>query len=477
MSQYFYNGQVRRYVTQMIRVLSNFKYADSSGKETEVPVLYGDLTRQVGAIIRQNSENAIPKAPRWAVYITAMEQDRDRTRDFSFVDKVNVRERAFDEAGNEYLNTQGKNYTVERLMPVPFTLTINADLWTSNTDQKLQLIEQMLLMFNPTVEIQTTDNFVDWTSLTTVTLSGMTYSSRSIPAGVDSEIDVATLTFTVPIWLNPPVKVKRLGVITNIINSVLNERTGTIEMDLGLSSISDADLIGSTDDSERRIAESGPTGPEIIAVNWRDYGLQVTGTTIQLTKNNLVSGANWRDITDMYPGTYQAGISRITLVRTFENDLEITGTVTVNPLDEAEMIVDWDPDTYPDDSVISGPARNSNAFTSIDYIIDPTRTNPIDLKTPGVRFLILDDIGSADNTDGPDAWKNTNSSDFVASANDIIEWGGAAWVIVFDAGETADITYTTNLNTGTQYRWNGSDWLRSIDGLYPVGTWRINLDG
>ena len=179
----------------------------------------------------------------------------------------------------------------------------------------------------------------------------------------------------------------------------------------------------------------------------------------------------------MYPGTYQAGISRITLVRTFENDLEITGTVTVNPLDEAEMIVDWDPDTYPDDSVISGPARNSNAFTSIDYIIDPTRTNPIDLKTPGVRFLILDDIGSADNTDGPDAWKNTNSSDFVASANDIIEWGGAAWVIVFDAGETADITYTTNLNTGTQYRWNGSDWLRSIDGLYPVGTWRINLDG
>jgi hypothetical protein len=477
MSTFFYDGQVRRYLTQMIRVLSNFKYADSSGKETEVPVLYGDLTRQVGAILRQNSENKIPCAPRWAIYITAMEQDRNRTKDFSFVDKVNVRERAYDEAGNEYLNTQGKNYTVERLMPTPFTLTLNADLWTTNTDQKLQLIEQILLMFNPTVEIQTTDNFVDWTSLTTVTLSGMTFSSRAIPVGVDSEIDVATLTFTVPIWLNPPVKVKRLGVITNIINSVLNERTGTIDMDLGLSSISDADLIGSTDDNERRIAESGPSGPEIIATNWKDYGLQVTGTTIQLTKNNLVSGANWRDITEPYPGTYQDGISRITLIRTFENDLEITGTFTVNSLDETEIIVSWDADTYPDDSVISGPARDLNAFTSVDYIIDPTRTNPTDLKIAGARFLILEDIGSVDNTDGPDAWKNTNGSDLIASANDIIEWTGSAWAIVFNASETTDITYTTNLNTGTQYRWDGSDWLRSIDGLYPVGTWRISLDG
>ena len=39
------------------------------------------------------------------------------------------------------LNKEGKNYTVERLMPTPYTLTVNVDVWSSNTDQKLQIIQ------------------------------------------------------------------------------------------------------------------------------------------------------------------------------------------------------------------------------------------------------------------------------------------------------------------------------------------------
>jgi hypothetical protein len=73
-----------------------------------------------------------------------------------------------------------------------------------------------------------------------------------------------------------------------------------------------------------------------------------------------------------------------------------------------------------------------------------------------------------------------NDTDLVASENDIIEWSGSAWSIVFDASATINattVTYTTNLNTGTQYRWNGEDWLLSVEGQYPQGTWRIALNG
>ena len=37
--------------------------------------------------------------------------------------------------------------------------------------------------------------------------------------------------------------------------------------------------------------------------------------------------------------------------------------------------------------------------------------------------------------------------------------------------------YTTNLNTGVQYYWDGDQWLLSVDGEYAKGDWTINLDG
>jgi hypothetical protein len=73
-------------------------------------------------------------------------------------------------------------------------------------------MEQILMLFNPSLEIQTTDNYVDWTSLSVVNLENITFSSRTIPAGTESEIDIATLGFTTPIWITPPAKVKKLGV-------------------------------------------------------------------------------------------------------------------------------------------------------------------------------------------------------------------------------------------------------------------------
>ena len=136
--QHFYDGQIRRYLTQMIRMFSGFNYEDGKGNLKQVPVMYGDITRQVAHIIRDNSENKIPSVPRMGVYINGLEMDRNRLSDSSFVSKVNIRERAYDNENNEYLNYQGKNYTVERLMPTPYKLTVNVDLWTSNTDQKLQ---------------------------------------------------------------------------------------------------------------------------------------------------------------------------------------------------------------------------------------------------------------------------------------------------------------------------------------------------
>ena len=472
--EHFYDGQVRRYVTQMVRLMSNFSVKDGKGNLTQIPVTYGDLTRQVANIIRDNSENKVPSAPRIAVHITGMELDRERTSDASYVSKVNIRERAYDADGQEYLNYEGKNYTVERLMPTPYKLTFNCDIWSTNTDMKLQILEQILVLFNPSLELQTTDNYIDWTSLSVVMLDGVTWSSRSVPVGVDSEIDVSTLTFSTPIYISPPVKVKRLGVITNIITSIFDESQGTIELGLSrpiLNAYDDTVEVGAVDDISgvRLPATDLINTSQIVTTNYQDYGVYVSGTTLQIIDNSSVGTTNWRQILEPHPGLYEADISRIHL-RKLDSDTNITGTLTLNELDETKLVVNWDADSFPDDDVIAGR-------TSIDYIIDPSTINPVDLKTAGLRILILDNIGDVSNTNGPSAWKNNDSTDFIASENDIIEWDGSKWIIVFDASTSDTVTYTTNLKTGIQYRWNSTEWLLSVDGEYPVGTWHLNLDG
>jgi hypothetical protein len=472
---YFYDGQVRRYITQIMRMLSNFGVDDGKGGAKQVPVMYGDLTRQVANIIRDNSENKLPSAPRMAVYVTALELDRDRMSDATFVRKTNIREREFDQDNNQYLNYQGKNYTVERIMPTPFILRVNCDIWTTSTDQKLQLLEQILVLFNPSLEIQTTDNYVDWTSLSVVHLENVQFTNRSVPIGVDSEIDIATLTFSTPIFISPPAAVKRMGAITNIITSMFDEERGTVDLGQTIPELNQYDdfaVSGTTQNEFGRKAETD-LAKHTANVNYQKYGIYIEGNTAQIISKGTVGQVSWRALLENLPGTYRSNLSKIYLTN-LDTDSLLTGTIGLNPLDETQIVVNWDVDSFPDDSIISSSYADR---TSIDAIIDPTRFNPTASKTPGLRLLTLGDIGNDNNTFGPTAWQNADGTDFVAGENDIIEWTGSKWQIVMDASATTEIIYTTNLTTGQQYRWKNDEWLLSVEGEYPIGTWRLDLDG
>ena len=473
--QHFYDGQIRRYTTQMMRILSNFPVQDGDGQTKDVPVMYGDLTRQVANIIRENSENKLPSAPRISVYITGLELDKDRLTDATYTRKVNIREREYDEINKEYINQEGKAYTVERLIPTPYMMRVNADIWCSNTDQKLQLLEQILVLFNPSLEMQTTDNFIDWTSITAVHLENVQWSSRSVPVGIDTEIDIATLSFSVPIYISPPTKVRKMGVITNIITSMFDEERGTIEDGVSqpqLNAYDDTSVPGSSTDA-RGTRINSLAGGNPANVNFAQWGVYVNQGSAQLVANGIVGAKNWREIFTALPGVYAAGVSRIYLTSN-DNNKTVTGTFALNPLDEGSIAIDFDTDSFPADTIITS---SSGARTSIDYIIDPTNYDPTPIKVAGVRLLLLDDIGDAGATQVSSAWANADGTGLVASINDIVEWDGAKWNIIFDASVITDTTYITNLNTQTQYRFKDNEWLLSIDGDYPVGAWRIELAG
>lgn len=485
--EFFYDGQIRKYLTQIIRVMAGFSVQDGTGKLKSIPVTYGDLTRQVSSIMRENSENKLPTVPRISVYITNLEIDRTRTSDATFVDKVNIRERAYDENNNEYLNTQGKNYTVERLYPAPFNLSVNVDVWASNTEQKLQILEQILVLFRPSLELQTTDNYVDWTSLTVLHLTDIRWSSRTIPVGIDNEIDICTMSFETPIFITPPAKVKKLGVITSVIANMWDEDKGTIDLGLSMPEMTayeeelpPVENIVKDDGSLSTVTRIDTTlsGRSTVPNSYRDYGVYIEGTSGKLINGTTVGNVSWRLPVESYPGTYIADVSEIRL-RTGSGF--IVGTFTIDPNDEYVVSITWDLDTLPTGDIVSGPARDSNSWTSFDKIIDPSTYNPAADKVSGFRVLTLGDINNSSSVgdagyDGPDAWKNSNNTDFVADANDVIEWDGSNWNIVLDSSETTDSINQKNLTTGIIYKWSGSEWLQAFEGEYPVGTWEIYLD-
>jgi hypothetical protein len=462
---WFYDGQVRRYLTQFMRVMSNFSYKDGSGRLVQVPVMYGDPSRQTAALLKKNSENTLPSAPFIACYIKAVDYDQTRLQDPTFISKVQIREREFDEENQQYLETQGRGYTVERIMPAPYKLTFSADMWTTNTDQKLQIFEQLAYLFNPSLELQTTDNYVDWTSLTVLQLKSTNWTSRQVPQGATQDIDILNLTFETPIWITPPAKVKRMGIITKIIANAFSNEQGTV--------VNEYDNINSV-----YIGLGDPVLKTVV--NPGNFELLVLNNVASLIKNNTTTSlnatdmpdhvVNWRKVLDLYPGQFRANLTQLRLLKPDGN--EIVAYISLDPLDEHRMILNFDVDTIPANTILGSRG-------TIDAIINPDTFVPND-PAAGTRYLILEninivpDFGDPDYS-GPTAWKNGDDSDFQAYANDIIEWDGTAWNVLFNSLEVTGTTYITNIYTGIQYKWDGESWAKSFEGIYEKDAWRLIL--
>lgn len=474
--EFFYDGQIKRYLTQFMRVMSNFCYKDAKGQLVQVPVRYGDMTRQVGTILNKNSENIIQSAPFIACYIKDLKYDRSRMQDPTYVNKVHIRERAFDEPSGAYLNVQGSNYTVERLMPTPYLFTFTADIWTTNTDQKFQLWEQITMLFNPSLELQMSDNYLDWTSLSVLELTdGSVFESRAVPQGIGNDLSIASLQFTAPAWITPPAKVKKLGIITKIITNVFAEAPG-FGKDGGYEDIAQgADIFSGMKPDARIVVTPGdydllvlnntavlvPVGEQNVSDGWIDV-------------NSVPHKPSWLNLVDMYPGKFTPGLSQIRLQK--PDGKEIVAYISLNAIDETLMNLTFDRDTVPANTLLTD---HYNAYTrgTIDAIINPVTFNPNSVEGQNIdrRYLVLEDILiNQQSYDGPDAWKG-REGEIQAHANDIIQWDGVRWWIIFDSTTVTETTYITNAYTGIQYKWDGAQWTKSFEGVYTNEKWRLML--
>jgi hypothetical protein len=456
LAQYFYDNQIRRFLIQFAKIFSNWEVTrgkDPNGNPIymRVPIMYGDSSRQASTIIANNSASNLPSAPMITYYISGLEYDQKRTQDPTFVDRINVRQRAYNQDTQVYETTQGQAFTVERLMPVPYTLRVTVDFWTTNYNQKLEIVEQLGTLFNPALEIQSTDNFIDWTSLSVVYQDGITFTSRTIPQGTQNPIDILTWKFYMPIWISTSSKLKKMGVIHKIIASIFKGNA--------LQDMQDEDLLLGT---RQKITPYG-------------YKLLLMGNQLQLLPANEPffppndsfeqpinpnTDLYWSSLLNVY-GAVKPGISQIWLQNPYMED-DIVGTIVPNPNDDRFLIYNIDEDTLP-----------QNTLSPINAIINPLLTGPnagLPGPTPGVRYLIVENIGYDNDTTV--SWGN-----LVASANDVIEFdtNTMEWVVSFDSLNATSIEFVTNLTTNVQYRYVPTEgmWVKSYEGWYDQGDYSI----
>lgn len=422
-----------------------------------VPVRYGDASRQAQTIIQENSANSMPATPLMTFYITGLDFDRPRMQNPTYVDTKSVRQRTYDETTGTYEHTQGNAFTIDRFMPAPYKLSINLDIWTSNTNQKFQLLEQILPLFNPSMEIQSTDNYMDWTSLSIVELVSTGFSSRTIPIGNEDPIDIATLKFVLPVWLSLPAMVKKLGVVEQIIASVFDASGDPV------NAITNNDLLLGT----RQYITPYSYKTVLIGNKLQilSQSAVIDEQNYQLPPPNPVADSNllWPAVIDLY-GTLRPGISMVALTQ--EDGTQVFGTVVVDPTDERFLLVTVDQDTVP-----------ANTLAPINAVINPLVSGPgegLPTATAGQRYLFTEATGSTDGYAG--AWAGTAGQILIAEPNDIVEYDGSRWIISFDAQSSpVNTQYVTNITTSVQYKWIGIGWVKSYQGEYAGGQWALIL--
>ena len=361
---YWYDGQVKRYLQQLIRIFSNFQVAENTSSGVNyntVPCRYADQSRMVAQILRNNSEN---------------------------------------------------------------------------------VIEQLMILFNPNIQLQSNDNPLDWSNVFEVELTDVQWSSRSIPQGVDESLDIATMSFAVPIWISPPAKVKKQTIIQRIVTDM--HETNNLE-DLGFS----------TD-----LADFFSTVPEVaeIVTTPGDYRLQIDGASAVLLDTQY-NGIKWEDLIEMQGKLSTTSKLKLNITNDSDNDLDaVIGSVSVNTLDDTKLVFNIDPETLPADTL-----------TNVDKILDPRASYPGDgslaAAVDGQRYLITETISKT----GYPNW------DIEAKENDIIQYNGTKWTVVFEASTITDLHYLTNTYTTKQYKWYNESWVSSHEGVYNTGFWRLLL--
>lgn len=446
-NNYFYYGQIRTVILHTLRLFSNFCISegqDENGNEIlrKVPCVFMSTDRSAMSLINNNSDAIIAAAPKMVLTISSLDLN-DKYRMGTPYDKYETTftEKVWDEEKEEYIHKPGNSYNVTRLNPLPIGIKFKLYILTSMVTHKLQLFEQIRSMFSPTLELQTSENPLDWTRLTAIVLTGVNWGSTG--SNNSSTLDAMDLTFEVNTNIDMPALVQYNQIIETII-----------------------DEIG-----------SGKTVPDIMSWSASDITrtfITPTGATIQLQDNNKLllfpsdRAKTWKDVCSIYGLGYPLADDdvyiHLNIFNTSNNTRNsIVGYITINNDDPTIVNFTINPETLPVTNV-----------DDVDAIIEPHSFTPS--SEIGTRYLITDDIYTDTVTWGK-LFDEYNEPIDTIEKNCIIVKVENGWKISLNPNERPNAYFLRNKIEYTYlyaYSIEHNIWYDFINRKYRPGSWQIS---
>lgn len=205
LENYYYNSQFRKHIIQFMAIFSGLKVSigkndfNSENNLIEVPVVYGSRDRVVSHIFSSQTQNKMLKLPMMSAQFISMELAVDRLSG----QNQERKEVKLKRGGSIPDDLQQHSL----LKPVPYRVTMELGINTSNTDHHFQVLEQILLLFNPSLQIQVSDTYGNMQNIVEVFLGSINLE-ENYPAGTEQRIVSSTLNFEFVMYLSAPVNLR-----------------------------------------------------------------------------------------------------------------------------------------------------------------------------------------------------------------------------------------------------------------------------
>lgn len=201
---YFYSKQIKSYIGMFMAMFAGLqvetgKRGDGNTRFLTVPVMYGSKDRVVASILADHTQNKPIVLPAMSAYMRNLQIAPERMKG-SGTERNSVH---VPQGG--ILPDDVRN--LKQRMPVPYNMDIELSVYTSNLDTHWQILEQILMLFDPSVQIERSDAPYDWAKNVIVTLTDVDFD-ENYPAGPDRRKMQSTLRFQIPIWIESPAAYK-----------------------------------------------------------------------------------------------------------------------------------------------------------------------------------------------------------------------------------------------------------------------------
>lgn len=204
---YYYDKQITSYLLQFMAIFSGLQVQVGRWNDSEselyitVPIHYGDADRVVSSIIANNTQNAPVRLPIMSASIRGLDVALDRMHGTGV-----ERRHTFVPVGGL---VPDDIKVIHQRQSTPYNMEVELAIWVSNNDQHFQILEQIMPLFDPQLNIQTSDALFDMGRLTSVELKSGPTIETNYPSGTERRLIRSTMIFNVPIVISSPADVKR----------------------------------------------------------------------------------------------------------------------------------------------------------------------------------------------------------------------------------------------------------------------------